>query len=330
MPKRWSTKDVDILRPPSEHEPGLATFRFTDDYSVFHYSKMPDRIPDKGEALGRMAAYTLRRLEQAGVPTHMVAFDPPRTMTVKFLRILDPARGELHPGDRARLVPLQVIYRNRLPPGASVFRRLAAKKVTLDELGLTGLPTPGATLKTPIIEFTTKLEEIDRFITHAEAQALAALSDAQVAEVKRLAHVINGVVNEIAQSRGLTYADGKVEFGIDGDGRVILVDTAGTADENRFTLDGVHVTKQILRDFYLARGLEADVQRWAAEGRPRSTWPTPEPLPGDLLSLVADMYRSLCELWTGETIWGAPPLYDLASKLRAWQLPAPQSATRPS
>lgn len=322
MPKRWSTKDVDIMREPTATEPGLATFRFTDDYSVFHYSKMPDQIPDKGEALGRMAAYSLTRLAAAGVPTHMVKFEPPRTMHVALLRVLDPAKGELEAGDCARLVPLQVIYRNRLPPGASVYRRLKAGKVTLAELGLTALPSPGEALDEPIIEFTTKLEEIDRFITHAEAKALAKLSDAQFADIKRLAKVINTVVSEIATERGLTYADGKVEFGLAGDGSVMLVDTAGTADENRFTLEGVHVTKQLLRDFYLQRGLEADVQTWVANGRPRSDWPKPERLPAELLALSAEMYRSLCECWTGETVWGAEPLATLTAQLRPWQLPA--------
>lgn len=269
---------------------------------------MPDQIPDKGEVIARMAAATLREAAKAGVPTHLIAFEPPRSIQVQLLNVLDPARGELHEGDRARLVPLQVIYRNMLPPGASVYRRLAAGKVTLEELGLKTLPEPDTWLAQPIVEFTTKLEEIDRFISADEARQIARLGVTDFADVRELTLRTNAVVCELAARSGLICADGKVEFGVDDDGRIMLVDVAGTPDENRFLLAGRHVSKQPLRDYYLTHDLERQVQQLVAAGVPRETWARPEPLPGNLLAAVAEMYRALCESWTGGTVWGARPL----------------------
>ncbi|WP_352606524.1 phosphoribosylaminoimidazolesuccinocarboxamide synthase [Mesorhizobium sp. M0488] len=308
IPKRWSTKDLRVVEAPKPGRSGRGAFVFTDDYSVFHFSKMPDQIPDKGEVIARMAVATLREAAKAGVPTHLIAFDPPRSINVRLLNVLDPARDELHEGDRARLVPLQVIYRNMLPPGASVYRRLAAGNVTLEELGLKTLPEANTWLEQPIIEFTTKLEEIDRFIPADEAREIARLDAGDFAMVRELTLHTNAVVCGLAARSGLICADGKVEFGIDDDGRIMLVDVAGTPDENRFLLAGRHVSKQPLRDYYLTHDLERQVQQLVAAGVPREKWARPERLPANLLAAVAEMYRALCESWTGETVWGARPL----------------------
>ncbi|HWU87789.1 MAG TPA: adenylosuccinate synthase [Kofleriaceae bacterium] len=315
MPKRWSTKNLHVIEPATAARTGLGIFEFTDDYSVFHFSKMPDQIPGKGEALSRMAGFTLERVRRAGVPTHFVSFDPPNQMKIRLVRVINPAERPLSPSDWSRLIPLQVICRNQLPVGASVFRRLAWGAVTLAQLGLREPPQPGQQLERPLIEFTTKLEEIDRFVTPEEAQALAGLDDKQFARVKELVLQVNAIVTRRAAEVGLVHADSKVELGIDATGQIMLVDTAGTPDENRFTWNGHHVTKQVLRDYYLARGLEKEVQVWAAQGRPRETWPRPERLPAEYVAAAADLYRSLCERWTGERIWGAPDLERVVERL---------------
>ena len=56
MPKRWSTKNLHVIEPPTDTNSGVGVFEFTDDYSIFHFGKMPDQIEGKGEALCRMAA----------------------------------------------------------------------------------------------------------------------------------------------------------------------------------------------------------------------------------------------------------------------------------
>ncbi|MBB5753131.1 phosphoribosylaminoimidazolesuccinocarboxamide synthase [Prosthecomicrobium pneumaticum] len=296
--KRWSTKTPRIEVAAGPGRTGRAIFSFTDDFSVFHFSKMPDQIPGKGEVVARMGHASLKALECAGIHTHMIGFRPPRAMEVRLVNVLDPAERPLGPGDTARLVPLQVIYRNRLGPGASVYRRAAAGRVTPADLGLDVLPPPDAPLARPILEFTTKLETIDRFVREDEARAIAGLTPGQFETLKAMTLEIDAVLSRHAAARGLVLADGKVEFALDEDGALMLVDVAGTPDENRFVLDGIDVSKQILRDFYHGFGLEAEVQRLAAAGVPRPLWPSPPRLPPVLTAAVAELYRALCERWT--------------------------------
>ena len=55
------------MKEATAEEMGVGVFEFTDDYSVFDYGKMPDVIPNKGEALCRMAAYNFQQLKKLGI-----------------------------------------------------------------------------------------------------------------------------------------------------------------------------------------------------------------------------------------------------------------------
>ncbi|MYZ37333.1 MULTISPECIES: phosphoribosylaminoimidazolesuccinocarboxamide synthase [unclassified Streptomyces] len=315
MPKRFSTKDLVAREEPTDTRSGVGRFTFTDDYSVFHFGKMPDRIPDKGQACCRIAAFNFGLLADAGVRTHFRGFEPPARMEFTLLRVLDPRKRALGPDDINHLVPLQVIFRNTIPEGSSVLRRLRLGRLTPADIGLTEPPRAGTVLARPVVEYTTKLEEIDRFIGRAEAAAIGGLDDAQQAELEERARETDDIVTAHARGLGLLHADGKVEFGRDDRGRLILVDHAGTPDEARLLLDGAHVGKQVLRDHYTATGLQTRVEEWVREGRPRSTWPAPDPLPREVVELVAEMYRSLCEAWTGRKVWGARDLDQVLDRL---------------
>jgi phosphoribosylaminoimidazole-succinocarboxamide synthase len=317
VPKSFSTKNLTTVAGPTAGRPGVGVFEFTDDFSVFHFGKFPDRIPGKGEACCRMAAFNFELLAAAGVRTHFRGFVPPDRMEFTLFRVIDPAARRLRPTDVNHLVPLQVIFRNLIPAGSSVLRRLHLGRITPADVGLAEPPVPGTVLERPVVEFTTKLEEIDRYIGRAEAAAVGGLDEAQLAEVEERTRLVDEIITARAREVGLVHADGKVEYGRDEAGRLVLVDHAGTPDEARLLLDGFHVGKQVLRDHYVESGLQDRVEEWVREGRPRSTWPAPEPLPGELVRLVGEMYRSLCELWTGKLVWHAENLDKIVRRLGA-------------
>ncbi|GAA2236972.1 phosphoribosylaminoimidazolesuccinocarboxamide synthase [Streptomyces nogalater] len=325
MPKRYSTKDLDVRRAPADGRTGVGSFRFTDDYSVFHYGKMPDSVPGKGEACCRIAAFNFGLLAEAGVPSHFRAFHPPDRLEFDLLRVVDPRERALGPADVNHLVPLQVIFRTMLPEGSSVLRRLRLGRLEPADIGLARPPVPGTVLDRPVIEYTTKLEEIDRFVGREEAAAIGGLDARQQAELEDRTRLVAEVVAGHARRVGLVLADGKVEYGRDARGRLILVDHAGTPDEARLLLDGAHADKQVLRDHYAASGLQSRVEEWVREGRPRSTWPAPDPLPREVVDLVGEMYRSLCELWTGTRVWGAEDLDRVLARLAALAPTAPRT-----
>ncbi|ONI77989.1 hypothetical protein ALI144C_31845 [Actinosynnema sp. ALI-1.44] len=315
MPKSFSTKNLRVLREPTGDRAGAGVFEFTDDYSIFHFGKLPDAIPGKGESSCRIAVFNFEMLAAEGVRSHYLGFRPPRGMEFTLLRRLDPAVRPLRPDDVNHLVPLQVIFRNTIPPGSSVLRRIELGRLTPADIGLDAAPGPGTVLSRPVIEYTTKLEEIDRFITRPEAGAVGGLSDDQLTRLEAVTRLVDEVITAHAEHLGLVHADGKVEFGRDDSGELVLVDHAGTPDEARLLLDGHHVGKQVMRDHYADTGLQGQVEDWVRSGRPRETWPAPDPLPRELVELAGEMYRSLCELWTGTRIWGARDLDKVMDRL---------------
>lgn len=276
---------------------------------------MPDQIEGKGEAICRMAALNLRLFEENGIETHFRKFIAPNRIEFQLLRILDPARQPIPEGERNYFVPLQVVFRNSLPTGSSVFRRIQRGTATLAQFGWSSLPRPGTILDSPVIEFMTKLEEIDRFISEADARRLAGLTEKQWTALKQMTLAVNDVITRKAESVGLHHADGKLEFGVNDRGAIFLVDVAGTPDENRFVMDGFDISKQVLRNYYAPTELERKIQQWAATGVPRSSWEQPPRVPQELLAPMSQLYKSLCETWTGERIWSAPPLSKVVQTL---------------
>jgi phosphoribosylaminoimidazole-succinocarboxamide synthase len=60
---RGSVKNIRMVKEPKKNSPGRYVFEFTDDYSVFDYGKMPDKIRGKGAAIAMMSAYLFEAME---------------------------------------------------------------------------------------------------------------------------------------------------------------------------------------------------------------------------------------------------------------------------
>ncbi|BEL12970.1 phosphoribosylaminoimidazolesuccinocarboxamide synthase [Actinoplanes sichuanensis] len=307
MPVLHSTKNLEIVEPATADRTGVGIFEYTDHYTVFHYGRMPDPIPGKGEATCRMAVFNFRMLQAAGVPTHFRRFLPPNQIEFDLARLPEPGTGRL--ADNT-LIPVQVLVRNELPQGSSVHRRLASGTLTLDEVGLTDMPKVGERLLQPLVEFATMFEPVNRFVGRSEAVQLAGLSAGQLRVMSDITVKANEVLAGHAERVGLTFSDGKAEFLSTNDERIVLADSPGTPDEARLLFSGVHCGKQVLRNWYVNNGLEVPTGRLIAEGVPRDLWPEPAPLPAAFLPVMSDLYRSLSEAWTGERLWNAPSLDD--------------------
>lgn len=314
MPVLHSTKDLEILKPATATREGIGVFTYTDHYTVFHYGRMPDRIPGKGEATCRMAVHNFRLLEAAGVRTHFRKFIAPNQIEFDLARVPDPHTGPPTPGAGNYLIPVQVLFRNELPAGSSVHRRLAAGELTPAELGLSAAPVVGEALQQPVIEYATMLEPVNQFIAPAVARRRAGLSGEQFQQMREIAVAVNTVLTEHAREVGVRHCDGKVEFVLADDGQLVLADSPGTPDESRLMAHGVHCGKQILRDWYVDNDLAPPVGALIDQGIPRAHWPQPASLPTEFVPVMSDLYRALAQTWTGETLWDAP---DLSAAARA-------------
>lgn len=299
-----SVKNLSIIKPVSIDKLGEGIFYFTDDYSVFDYGKMPDIIPEKGEALCRMAAYNFEQLKKLGIDSHFIELISGKEMKVKIVRVLNPQQHDLSKEKGNYLVPLEIMFRNSLPAGSSVFKRLENGQTTLEQLGLKKMPVPGKKLDEPLLDVSTKLEERDRYLTWHEAQKISGLNDEEFADLKKRTLKINDFLTKKAEKIGLEHADGKVEFGLTPERKLILVDVCGTLDENRFLFNGVHLSKQVLRDYY-------NKTPWKEEYLRIGKQVVPPKLPEKVIELVSNMYKSVTEAWIGEEIWNAPSIEDI-------------------
>ena len=226
--------------------------------------------------------------------------------------------AKLTKGMKNYLVPLEVIFRNSLPKGSSVFARIDKGKLDWQALGLAEKPQPGQKLEQPLIDMSTKLEETDRYLSLAEARELSFLPDETFDDLFQKALEVNKFISNKAEEIGLVHADGKVEFGLTPEGEFMLVDVCGTLDEDRMLLGDFHVSKQVLRDYYKTTPWYHEIEAAKDAGKPKAEWPGPSPAPKELLDIVSNMYKSFCEAWTGEKVWNAPSLEEVVQSYKAF------------
>ncbi|MDI6752297.1 MAG: phosphoribosylaminoimidazolesuccinocarboxamide synthase [bacterium] len=336
-----SVKDLILINPPKKGAEGRGRFCFSDRYSVFDWGKMPDLIPEKGKALCIISAYFFEKLEELGIKTHYLGLiedgkpkylDELKTasnlMEVKLVQVLKP-EASLKEYDysvyKARkgnfLIPLEVIWRNHLPEGSSLIKRLKEGSVTLKDLGLSSMPKEGEALSLPIIEVSTKLESFDRYISWEEAKEICGLLEEEKEGIKRLTAKVNELITQEIEPIGLVNCDGKIEFGFTKDRHLLLVDAVGTLDECRFTYSGLPVSKELLRIFYRETEWFAEVERVKKKEKiewKESVKSTPPPLPARLLFLVSALYQASCNEITKRRWFDLPSFSEIINEIQEY------------
>ena len=265
-----SVKDFRVAQPATAETLGRGSFVFTDDYSVFDWGKMPDRIPEKGASLCTMGAFNFQLLEENHIPTHYegVRVDgqdavvklgdalstgaAPTEMVISLTQVPDlPFADGTYDYDAYHeaagdnyLVPLEIVFRNRVPVGSS----LRSRTEPADHgLAFDDWPDRPVDLDAPVVEFSTKYEEQDRYLDRAEADRLAGV--AAVDRLEELALAVNHIVTRQARTADLVHEDGKIEC-LYHDGQLRIADVVGTFDENRFSYDGQQVSKEVIRQYH--------------------------------------------------------------------------------
>jgi len=208
----------------------------TDRISTFDVV-LPTEIPDKGRVLTGLSAFWFTR-PRGLCPNHLLAVRPDGRSTecrrLQMLPIECVVRGYLSGSAWKDYRATREICGHRLPEGLRESERL---------------PEP---IFTPATKATSGHDEN---ITRAQAGAL--VGAARLAEVERLALALYRFAASYALVRGIIVADTKFEFGLDGDGRLVLADEVLTPDSSRFwpadayTPGGPQPSfdKQFVRDF---------------------------------------------------------------------------------
>ncbi|MFO7927042.1 MAG: phosphoribosylaminoimidazolesuccinocarboxamide synthase [Halobacteriota archaeon] len=335
-----SVKQFRVEEPATADSLGTGAFVFTDDYSVFDWGKMPDAIPNKGASLCAMGAANFERLEAEGIPTHyrgvvgngeiadldgVVA--PPREMAIDLTRVPElPNEAREYDynayheaaGDNY-LIPLEIVFRNTVPIGSSLRSRGEPSEFGLE---YDAWPDESVDLPEPVVEFSTKYEESDRYLSRKNADFIAGTAD--VDDLESVAREVNRTVTETASEAGLKHEDGKIEC-LYFDGEIRVADVVGTFDENRFSYDGQQLSKEVLRQYHKrtqpewveaiteakARAKTEDVADWR-----ELCAVDPQPLPEHVIDAAREMYTAGANAYIGRELFSTRSLEDAVGAVR--------------
>jgi phosphoribosylaminoimidazole-succinocarboxamide synthase len=242
-------------------------FEYSDRYSLFDWGEMPDDLDKKGEALALMGALFFKEIEELKIPHHFLSladkegnqldWKPTRYLKVKEVPVIRPAiiDGQYdysfyQTRPQHGLVPLEVMFRFGIGKGSSVTKRVEANPDLLKQWDMDQLKT-GELRDFPLIDFSTKLEKGDRYLTHIEAKKLASLTDAEFNLLTDLTTRVAIKLRSIFQQMGLELWDGKLEWAFTPDKNrgFMLVDSIGL-DELRLEKNGISLSKEFLREYY--------------------------------------------------------------------------------
>jgi len=278
-------------------------FHFTDQISVFD-KVIPSLVPHKGETLCRTSAHWFRVAESMGVKSHFLRVLDGDRMRVRRVEIIHDY-AKITAKTTNFLIPLEVIARYYV--AGSLHDRLQKRRLRPEELGFARGHEPryGEALPQPFVEATTKLEAVDRELTLEEALRISSLSRDEYGELQQLVLRIDERMNVDVRNRGLIHVDGKKEFAFDEHRELMVIDTFGTADEDRFwdlaayeAGKQVELSKEFVRQHYRQTGYHEALMDARAADREEPEIPA---LPEDVLRQVSDLYVSLFERITGET-----------------------------
>lgn len=172
--------------------PDVYIVQYKDDATAFNGQKKGS-IEGKGVVNNLMSNAMMRMLEQKGVPTHLVQELSERETAVK----------------KVQIVPLEVIIRN--VAAGSMSKRL-------------GIPE-GTVLPQVVLEFSYKDDELgDPLINNYHALAMELATKEEIAEIERLAFIVNEEMVKFFKEVNIKLIDFKIEFGRDVNGKIILAD----------------------------------------------------------------------------------------------------------
>ncbi|SDX08678.1 phosphoribosylaminoimidazole-succinocarboxamide synthase [Saccharopolyspora shandongensis] len=251
-------------------------------------------IPDKGRVLTAMSVFWFELLADV-MPNHLVAADDPR--------IPGEVRGRALLVKRLEMLPVECVARGYLTgSGLADYQRTGA---------VCGVQLPGglveaSELPEPIFTPATKAEigEHDENVSfEAVAEQLGA---ERAAELRDLTLLVYRRAAEHARGRGVILADTKFEFGLAGDGSLVLGDEVLTPDSSRYwPADGYEAGK-VQPSFdkqYVRNWLTSPASGWD-----RASDTPPPPLPADVIDASRARYVEAYERITGRSFadWLAP------------------------
>lgn len=278
--KATSVKSINVIRDPTSTSAGESDFGYRPVFSVFDYGTIQPSVPLDNSTVCLMQGFNFELLSEQGVDSHYLGLVDGKgellsardaitrgitssTTRVQFVnRVLPMFRDRggwdysmfRDPHGNNYVHPMEFISRNELPESSSVWGRVERGELSLTDLGLPedfekGDPIPDE-LK-PILDYSTKFEPDDRYVSPGVAQELLGIDDNRFDGINRRTIKSSNIMTDYAESRGFKRDDGKVEYiVVPGDGEIVdkLGDAVCTWHEDRLTIFGVGISKQRIRN----------------------------------------------------------------------------------
>jgi phosphoribosylaminoimidazole-succinocarboxamide synthase len=193
---------------------------------------LPQPVPSKGEVLTQVTAWWMSQLEEI-VDHHLISVIPDeieeRIPELKDTRDQWARRAMLV--KRTDPVLVECVVRGYIT--GSAWKEYKKEGTLAGEPLLEGLLESGR-LEPSIFSPATKAQEgdHDENITFGAVKEL--LGSDMANHLRHLSMEIYAFGNRMAQERGIILADTKFEFGMDPDGKIILIDEVLTPDSSRF------------------------------------------------------------------------------------------------
>lgn len=255
----------------------------TDRISAFDVV-LPNAIPGKGRVLTALSNFWFGRTA-ALIPNHRSNLDP--LHAVPELRERRELRERSVVVKRAQPLPIEAIVRGYLlGSGWRDYRETGA---------VCGIPLPAGLqlaerLPQPLFTPSTKAAAGEHDANISFDDAAAQIGRDAAARVRDAALAIYRAGADYAFQRGIIIADAKLEFGLDRDGELLLIDEVLTPDSSRFWdkrgyrpgENPPNFDKQFVRDYL-------ETLDWD------KTAPAP-PLPDEVVRKTAERYRRAHDL----------------------------------
>ena len=257
----------------------------TDRLSAFDVI-LPDPIPGKGSVLTEMSFFWFKKLGHV-IDNHLTGVAPESVVA---------------PGERSQVAGRSMVVRKFKPLMIEAVVRgyiIGSGWKDYQKTGMVcGIKLPAGlkeAQKLPEVIFTPATKapagQHDENISYAEAEKI--VGAALAAKVREVSIRLYSEAAEYARTKGVIIADTKFEFGVDGAGKLYLIDEILTPDSSRFWpaaeykvgMSPPSFDKQIVRDWL-------ETQPWNKKA------PAPR-LPPDVLRQTSDKYREALRLLTG-------------------------------
>jgi len=245
---------------------------------------LPDQIPGKGALLTELSNFWFQRSAHI-IANHLTEIEPSDLFSSRDTR--DFLAGRAVVVKRLQPLPVEAIVRGYLIGSGW---RDYCDSGTLCEIQLPPGLQQAQKLPQAIFTPSSKAAPGDHDANIGYPQCVSLLGAKRATEIRRVTLEIYRMAGRFAESRGVLIADTKLEFGLDGQGKLVLMDELLTPDSSRFWprdqyspgASPVSYDKQFVRDYL-------DTLDWDKQ-------PPGPSLPKEIIAQTAAKYRQIRDI----------------------------------